>query len=156
MTLKVHFDTRALAAQVDAMREDVQAATRPAAQAGAQLLYDAVKANVAALGRKTGNLQRSIYQVYSRDASTAGAEAYHVSWNAKKAPHGHLVEFGYMQRYRVVQDRRTGKWITIKTQRLATPVQVPPKAFVRRAGLQMPQALQAAETEFMKRLKVFK
>jgi hypothetical protein len=61
MTLRVHFDTRALAAQVDAMREDVQAATRPAAQAGAQLLYDAVKANVAALGR-LGLLQSFLYR----------------------------------------------------------------------------------------------
>jgi HK97 gp10 family phage protein len=156
MTLKVHFDTRALAEQVQALREDVQAATRPAAQAGAQLLYDAVKANVAALGRKTGNLQRAIYQAYSKDQSQNGQQAYHVSWDYKKAPHGRLVEYGYMQRYRVVLDRRTGKWITIKTQRLATPVQVPPKAFLRRAGLQMPQALQAAETEFMRRLKVFK
>jgi HK97 gp10 family phage protein len=156
MTLRVHFDTRALAEQVQALREDVQAATRPAAQAGAQVLYDAVKANVAALGRKTGNLQRSIYQAYSQDQSQGGAEAYHISWNARKAPHGHLVEYGYTQRYQVVQDRRTGKWITIKSKRLATPVQVPPKAFVRRAGLQMPAALQAAETEFMRRLKVFK
>lgn len=148
MTLKVHFDTRALAEQVQAMREDVQAATRPAAQAGSQVLYDAVKANVprstqghwfhGTSFKKTGTkywfdpgtLSKAVYQVYSKDNSTNGQATYQISWNHRKAPYGHMVEYG---------------------TRRSRPV-----AFVRRAGLKMPAALQAAETEFMRRLKVFK
>src|SRR5205085_5719958 len=41
-----------------------------------------------------GALKASIYQVFSKDNSGSGHATYHVSWNAKKAPHGHLVEFG--------------------------------------------------------------
>lgn len=152
----VAFDTRALKAMVDELRDDVAQADRPAAQAGAQVLYDEVKRNVGALGQKTGNLARSIYQAYSEDSSGNGQEVYHISWNARKAPHGHLVEYGYTQRHLTVKDRRTGKWITIKSKRLDTPKQVPPKAFVRRAQAKFPQALLAIETEFAKRLKVFK
>jgi HK97 gp10 family phage protein len=89
------------------------AASRPAAQAGAQVFYDAARAN-APRGRKghwfygtsfkvsgkrywfeAGSLQRAIYQAYSADNSnTQGLATYHVSWNAKKAPYGHMVEFG--------------------------------------------------------------
>jgi HK97 gp10 family phage protein len=152
----ITFDTRALQAAVNDLRDDVAQAERPAAQAGAQVLYDEVKRNVGALGQKTGNLARAIYQAYSKDQSANGQEVYHVSWNARKAPHGHLVEYGYTQRYQVIKDRRTGKWITIKTKRLSTPKQVPPKAFVRRAQAKFPQALLAIETEFAKRLKAFK
>jgi hypothetical protein len=55
---------------VDAMDEKLQANVRPAAQAGAEILYQAVLRNVQALGRKTGNLASSIYQAFSR--TTAG------------------------------------------------------------------------------------
>lgn len=120
------------------------------------MLYEEVRQNVARLGQKTGNLQRSIYQAYSKDQSVNGQQVYHISWNARKAPHGHLVEYGYTQRYQVIKDRRTGKWITIKSKRLANPKQVPPQAFVRRAASKYPLALQAIEAEFMKRLKTFK
>jgi hypothetical protein len=153
----VTFDTNAVTDFVDALREDVAAALRPAAQKGAQLLYEQVKANVAAIGGETGNLQSSIYQVFSEYKSTPNVSAeYHISWNGAKAPHGHLVEYGYIQRYQRVISRKTGKWITLKNKRLATPKQIPPRAFIRRATAQFPAALQATETEFMARLKVFK
>ena len=43
----------------------------------------------------SGNLRDSIYQVYSKDNSLDNKIAtYHVSWNAKKAPYGHMVENG--------------------------------------------------------------
>lgn len=88
-------------------------AIRPAAQAGAEVLYRAVRQNV--VGRptsKTGNLQAGIYQVYSKDNSVdKHAAEYHVSWNAKKAPHGHLVEYGHDQPY-VVYRRQDGQFRT--------------------------------------------
>jgi hypothetical protein len=94
------------------LADGAEAATRPAAQAGAQVFYDQVKTNVRAIGHVTGNLDGSIYQVYSRDNSSPVRSEYHISWNRRKAPHGHLVEFGHVQRYVVYIDRR-GQWKTL-------------------------------------------
>lgn len=96
---------------MDELVKGAEDAVRPAAQAGAQVFYDQVKRNVRQLGRRTGNLDKSIYQVYSRDNSGPGRAQYHVSWNNTKAPHGHLVEFGHVQRYVVYVDKR-GQWQT--------------------------------------------
>lgn len=97
---------------LDQLADGAEAAVRPAAQAGSQVFYEAVKANAAGLGRTTGRLASSIYQVYSRDNSGPARAEYHVSWNRKKAPHGHLVEFGHLQRYVTYIDKR-GQWRTL-------------------------------------------
>lgn len=78
---------------------------RPAAQAAAQVFYDAAKDNVARIKQVSGSLADAIYQAYSRDNSSPGHATYHVSWNAKKAPHGGLVEYGHWQRYVVVNTK---------------------------------------------------
>jgi hypothetical protein len=76
-------------------------------------------------------LRRAIYQAFRADLNVPGLAAYHITWREKeKIGYAHMVEYG---------------------TRRARPV-----AFVRRAAAQMPAALQAAETEFMRRLKVFK
>lgn len=129
---------------VDGKQARLLANTRPAAQAGAELLYRAVLQNVNALGRKTGNLAASIYQAFSEEnsAETASGYAratYHVSWNAKKAPHGHLVEFGHIQKFKVYLGR-DGRWYTNKKAPLPAPVQVAAKPFVRPARALFPQA----------------
>ena len=97
---------------LDELVAGAEEAVRPAAQAGAQVYYDRVKANVAKIGRVSGNLAGSIYQVYSRDNSGKGVAQYHVSWNRRKAPHGHLVEYGHVQRYVTYIDKR-GQWRTL-------------------------------------------
>lgn len=44
---------------------------------------------------KPGNLRNSIYHAYSKDNSKEGEKAtYHISWNYKKAPYGHIIENG--------------------------------------------------------------
>ncbi|WP_212644920.1 HK97 gp10 family phage protein [Delftia sp. PE138] len=153
---------------------DVDAAVRPVAQAAAQVLYERVKINVRALGRSTGNLERSIYQAFSPEKSVEGQRAeYHVSWNHRTAPHGHLVEWGYLQRYRyyrgndgrvrpMVRPGMDGKkppgrrasqaqkdayYVT-----LPTPIQVPGKAFIRSAESSLAEAQKAAEAELWRRL----
>lgn len=73
--------------------------TRRAAQAGAQVMVDEVRQRVASIGRDSGNLADSIYQAYSKDNSGPGHATYHVSWNAVKAPHGHLIEYGHWRYY---------------------------------------------------------
>lgn len=150
-----------------------EAAVRPAAQAAAQVLYEEVKANVDALGRVTGNLSRAVYQAYSDQRSGPGFATYAVSWNFTKAPHGGLVEFGHIQRY-VSYVGSDGKWYTAvrpsmrgkpKPKRrasqaekdayyvtLASPKQIPAKAFVRGAQSKFPQAAAAAEAELLRRI----
>lgn len=68
------------------------------AGAMAQVIYDEVKLNtsgrLAHPQKLTGALDSAIYQVYSPEESPPGRKTYKVSWNHKKAPHGHLIEFG--------------------------------------------------------------
>lgn len=111
--------------RLDDLAEGAEAAVRPAAQEGAQYFYDQVRSNVRKLGRKTGNLERAIYQAFSRDNSSRTVAQYHVTWRRgargdaanrvaggqARAPHGHLVEFGHWQRYVVYIDKR-GEWKT--------------------------------------------
>jgi HK97 gp10 family phage protein len=136
---------------LDALATDVEAAVRPAAQAGAQVLYDAVKLNVSRIGVVSGNLSRSIYQVYSKDKSGKGFATYHVSWNHIKAPHGHLVEYGHVQRYQTYKGK-DGKWRTNKKKPLAQPRHVAARPFVRPAMAKFPDAVAAMETELMRYL----
>lgn len=151
MSLTISVNTDALDNLLDALGDEAEAATRPAAQAGAQVLYDAVMRNVASLGKVTGNLGRSIYQVYSKDQSGQGHATYHVSWNHVKAPHGWLVENGHLQEW-VSYVGKDGKWYTDKRALLKEPRHIGAKPFVRPAQALFPQALDAAEAELIKRI----
>ena len=59
----------------------------------ASVIYEAARTNAQA-NKKTGLLQDSIYRVYSPEKSNDESKMYRISWNKKKAPHGHLIEFG--------------------------------------------------------------
>lgn len=59
----------------------------------AVVIYDEVKVNVAK-HKKTGLLSSAIYRVYSPEKSLGALKLYRVSWNKRKAPHGHLLENG--------------------------------------------------------------
>jgi hypothetical protein len=130
-TVTVRFDRQDIDGDLDDLAQEMLALMRPAAQAGAQVLYDEVVTRVSAIGKVTGNLGRSIYQAWSRDQSIDGRVVYHISWNASKAPHGHLVEYGHIQTRKVYQGR-DGKWYT-SDQLLAVPRRVAAKPFLRPA-----------------------
>lgn len=173
MSLTIGVNLDGLNSLIDALAGEAKEAIRPAAQAAAQVLYDNVKGNVEKIGRKTGNLASSIYQVYSESNSNENRAVYQVSWNAKKAPHGGLVEYGHLQRYAVYQ-RRDGKFITrvragMKGKRkpprrasqatkdayyvpLPQPVQVAAKPFIRPAIDKFDAAAKAAELSLINRL----
>lgn len=167
------FDASRVADFLDGFGEQVREALRPAAAAGAKAIYDRVKLNVAGLGKSTGNLDRSIYRVLSESKSTPDKIVYEVSWNASKAPHGHLVEYGYIRRYAYYQNDqgqvrvmvRPGMQGKEKPGRRATPAQkaayyvtlpspihVPGKAFIRSAVSAFDEAYRAAEDELFRRL----
>lgn len=146
----IKVDATAVDASIDGIEQTLLGNARPAAQAGAEILYRAVLRNV---NRKTGNLAEAIYQAFSEENSQEGTTGYqratyHVSWNAKKAPHGQLVEFGHMQKFKAYIGK-DGKWYTNKKAPLPTPVQVPARPFVRPAMSQSNEAAKAMTDRLM-------
>jgi len=105
-------DIASFKVSLDAQRARITAATRPAAQAAAQVIYEQARLNVRSsrkghwfhgtsfkkTGQKywfdAGTLHDSIYQAFSKDHSGENRATYHVSWNNRKAPYGAMVEFG--------------------------------------------------------------
>jgi HK97 gp10 family phage protein len=104
--LTLNFDLAALEKQFDNIEKAVAESIRPAAQAGAQVFYDEVRARAPrseklhfTKGKKKsyapGNLQSAIYQAFNEQGSTPGKSAeYAISWNKQKAFYGRFVEFG--------------------------------------------------------------
>ena len=173
-TFSIEADLSGLDALLGQLEDGAAEAVRPMAQAAAQVFYDRVKTNVKALGRETGNLEDSIYQAFSPEKSQDGKRAeYHVSWNHKTAPHGHLVEYGYLQRYRYYKDNQGAVRPMVRPGMegrkppgrrasqaekdayyvtLPTPKQVPGKAFVRSASSSSAAAAKAAEEVLLRML----
>jgi hypothetical protein len=187
----IRVDTSAVKSLFDAVETEMYAAARVAAQAGAQVLYDKVQQNVSSIGVKTGNLKNSIYQVFDKEASVKvgtyqGKDAYSqatysVSWRTARtgtgtiAPHGALIEYGYLQRYAsYINDK--GQWKTAirpemqgkpKPRRRASqaekdayyvlrkdgPVQHPARPFIRSAASSFDRAAQAMTAAFTAELK---
>lgn len=144
--MKIKMDLTGFKAALDAEVQKFHDAARPAAQAGAQVIYSLarIKVPVSEKGhwfhgtsfKKTGqkywfapgSLRNSIYQVYSKDNSNEAKATYHVSWNRTKAPYAWMVEFG--------------------TSR------APAHPFMRPAILEgRKEAAQAVKDEFLKRVK---
>ena len=96
----------------DSIKAKAEQAIRPAAQAGAQVYFDAVKnatpvsghahwfmgASYKSSGQKywfeSGSLKNAIYQVYSKSNSDKSKAEYHVAWNHRKVPYGFMVAYG--------------------------------------------------------------
>lgn len=111
MSARIKVDIGKFKEQLRATADVLNQATRPAAQAGAHLVYERAKLIVATelVSKRShmfhgthavygpynpGTLRDSIYQVFSKDNSFTDVSTYHVSWNADKAPYGAMVEFG--------------------------------------------------------------
>ena len=108
MGMGVRMNVAAFKAQLRAEVDKLHAATRPAAQAGAQIIYERARleAPVSAdshyfyiRGKKygtyaPGTLKNSIYQVFSKDNSYKDVSTYHISFNKSEAPYGFIVHNG--------------------------------------------------------------
>ena len=108
MGMTVRMDIGRFKEQLRAEADKLHAATRPAAQAGVQVIYDRAKLNAPVSkeshyfyirGKKygpyaPGNLRDSIYQVFSKDKSYKDVSTYQVSFNKDKAPYGYIVHNG--------------------------------------------------------------
>ena len=64
--------------------------------------------------QRAGQLKEAMYAAFDgrRSVLNAGHYVYGVSWNARKAPHGHLVEFGHFMEYQSYEDAEHGLWFT--------------------------------------------
>lgn len=182
----IRVDTSAINGMFENMESEMYAAARVAAQAGAQVLYDKVQQNVSSIGVKTGNLKNSIYQVFDKEASIKvgtfdgkdvySRATYSISWRTARtgtgtiAPHGALIEYGYLQRYASYVGK-DGKWYTAvrpemqgkpKPKRNAPqsvkdayyvprkggPIQHPARPFIRSAASAFDRAAQAMTAAF--------
>ena len=108
MPVAIRINVESFKEQLKANLEQLQKATRPAAQAGVQIIYDRARLVVEDSDRThmfhirgqvygpyaPGNLRRAIYQVFSEEKSFKDVSTYQVSWNKDKAPYGHMVETG--------------------------------------------------------------
>ena len=110
MGMKISINAAKFKQELQATAAELGRATRPAAQAGAQVIYDRAKSISSTIRSKhehkfygtnavygpyqPGNLFRSIYQAFSKDNSFSDVSTYHISWNADKAPYGAMVELG--------------------------------------------------------------
>jgi hypothetical protein len=117
--LTFDFDTKALTDQIEALKVKAETSIRPAAQAGAQVYYEAVLDTVpvskkghwfqgtaakaastpaakraASYWFESGSLKGAVYQVFSKSGSTKDKAEYHVAWNHRKVPYGFMVALG--------------------------------------------------------------
>lgn len=163
-SFSVNVDLSGALAELDDIQESMLGAVRPAAQAGAQVLYDQVLANLAAIDAKiyTGNLKDSIYQVYSKEHSNETTATYHISWNLKTgtqntpAPHAGWIEYGYIDTFK--HYKKDGKWYSALPPNYvkgmagtrAEPRQVKARPFVRPAfDAKRFAALEAVEARWL-------
>lgn len=170
MSGMLRVDLSGLTAMMSESADRAEAAARPAAQAASQVIYEQVKNNVRRLGRMTGKLEAAVYQAFWDKASQPGRASYRISWNKQKAPHGHLIEFGYIQRYQI-HAGSGGRWFTVvrpemrdqpRPKRnapqavkdayyvpLASPRHVAAKSFLRSAVIAFPAAAEAAKEKLL-------
>lgn len=102
---------------------------RSMAVAGGQILRDEAKQRVPV---KDGLLRDAIYLAFREAQSTSRQAVYAVSWNSKKAPHGHLIEFGHWQTH-VTFIGKDGHWHSDPNQLLANPKWIAAQPFLRPA-----------------------
>lgn len=101
---------------------------RPAAYAGARVLYDMLLANTPV---KKGIMKGAVYHWHDDGRSPPNGynQWYSVGVNMKKAPHWHLLEFGH-KRINVVVKLPDGSWRPFR-RRLHTPRWVAAQPFLR-------------------------
>ena len=103
--IRVTFDDSALLAKLQVLEGKLLAAVRPAVAVAAKVIYDEVRLNApisekahSTRGKKQtyqpGNLQDSIYRVYSKTGSTETYAKYQIGYNVKKAFYTRFVEYG--------------------------------------------------------------
>lgn len=131
-------------------------AFRPAAYAAAKTLYDEMR-RLAPVGdgeKTKARLQDAIYHYFVTDRSTDEKKIYAIGVNKSKAPHWHLVEYGYFQRYPVYFNSKTGEWVTVRSSPYASPRKVPARSYIRAAyANKIDEALKNSKIRLAEKIK---
>lgn len=105
--------------------------------------------------QEAGQLREAIYLAFDEGNSSDVVFTYTISWNAKKAWWGKLVEFGYHQRYLVLFDKEKGYYTTVKEVPLSEPKWIPGKPFLRPAfDIMQPKLTNIMVTRGMRELPI--
>lgn len=127
MRVQAKFDVSQVLAGLENMKSIQTHLARSMCVAGGKVLRDEAKVRAPV---DTGKLRDSIYLAYRDKESTETRVVYQVSWNAKKAPYGHLLEFGHWQT-RAAYKGKDGEWYSGAA--LPQPKWVPAHSFMRPA-----------------------
>lgn len=138
--LQAAFDTSGWSAGLDRLLGPARVSlARSMAVAGGEVLRDEAKVRAPRSGQgAVGDsgpripLAEAIYLAFRERYSGDKEVQYAVTWNKRKAPHGHLAEFGHWQIYAVIR-KPDGSYITDKRKKLASPKWVPASPFLRPA-----------------------
>jgi HK97 gp10 family phage protein len=129
MPVSAKLDTSGWTAALDKLAGEKRVSlARSMCVAGGEVLRDEAKLLAPV---KDGVLQSAIYLAYKDARSNEAQQVYSVTWNHRKAPHGHLIEFGHWQPYKVVK-LPNGDWFTTK-ELLPNPKWISAKPFLRPA-----------------------
>lgn len=102
---------------------------RSMAVAGGKVIRDEARVRAP---KDDGTLSNAMYLAFKDARSSEKQAVYSVTWHKKKAPHGHLIEFGHWQPYVVVMTA-AGTYFTTKTLRADGPKWISAKPFLRPA-----------------------
>lgn len=114
---------------------------RSMAVAGGKVLRDEAKQQAPV---ESGKLREAIYLAFKDGMSTDAQVVYSVTWSPKKAPHGHLIEFGHWRYNKIINGYPQKSLINGKKRgngpqdhggpgALQTPIWTPAKPFLRPA-----------------------
>lgn len=103
---------------------------RSMAVAGGKVIRDEARLRAP---KDDGTLSNAMYLAFKEAKSSEKQAVYSVTWHKKKAPHGHLIEFGHWQPYVVVKGSN-GQWFTTKKLRPDGPKWISAKPFLRPAA----------------------
>lgn len=112
-----HYDFSEIMAGLDRLAEAKEPIAREIGVAMGQTVRDEAKLRVPVGtqygGSKSPGLLRSaLYLAYDDRRNVLNPDRYRyvVSWNSKKAPHGHLIEFGHWMPYTYRTDKQGHYW----------------------------------------------
>jgi HK97 gp10 family phage protein len=135
MAKGISIGTKDLMASLDQFSSNMQThVVRSMAVAGGKVLRDEAKARAPVYDgsgdlkggstvkrkRVPGQLRDAIFLAYSDKQSKEGRATYSISWNKRKAPHGHLIEFGHWRYNAIINGYPTKhkldqpKWVAAK------------------------------------------
>lgn len=129
-TFQAKTDTRSALAGLDSLTGPLAThLARSMAVAGGKVIRDEA---ILLAPEDSGRLKSAIYLAYKDGRSDENNVTYSITWNAKKAPHGHLLEFGHWQYYAAYKGA-DGEWYTNKNAPLDHPRWIPAHPFLRPA-----------------------